>query len=96
MSIPSFQRGITEYQGFSYRAWGVQAQAGLSSPFFTQALRLGAVSQSLLYAHLSNNGAIPVRYRGEGHMSIMQGVSLLLAVGLFVYLLAALLRADRG
>ncbi|WP_148485265.1 K(+)-transporting ATPase subunit F [Pseudomonas massiliensis] len=29
-------------------------------------------------------------------MSIMQGVSLLLAVGLFVYLLAALLRADRG
>jgi potassium-transporting ATPase KdpF subunit len=29
-------------------------------------------------------------------MSIMQGVSLLLAVGLFVYLLVALLRADRG
>jgi K+-transporting ATPase ATPase F chain len=29
-------------------------------------------------------------------MSIMQGVSLLLAVGLFIYLLVALLRADRG
>lgn len=28
-------------------------------------------------------------------MSIIQGVSLLLAVGLFVYLLVALLRADR-
>lgn len=64
--------------------------------FFTQPLRPSAVSQSFLYALLSNNGAIPVRYRGEGHMSIMQGVALLLAVGLFVYLLAALLRADRG
>ena len=29
-------------------------------------------------------------------MSIMQGVSLLLAVGLFIYLLVALLHADRG
>ncbi|PVZ20520.1 MULTISPECIES: K(+)-transporting ATPase subunit F [unclassified Pseudomonas] len=29
-------------------------------------------------------------------MSITQGVSLLLAVGLFAYLLVALLRADRG
>ena len=29
-------------------------------------------------------------------MSILDGVSLLLAVGLFIYLLIALLRADRG
>ncbi|WP_225422572.1 K(+)-transporting ATPase subunit F [Pseudomonas huaxiensis] len=29
-------------------------------------------------------------------MSILDGVSLLLAVALFVYLMAALLRADRG
>ncbi|NBA97332.1 K(+)-transporting ATPase subunit F [Pseudomonas sp. R5(2019)] len=29
-------------------------------------------------------------------MSILDGVSLLLATGLFVYLLAALLRADRS
>lgn len=29
-------------------------------------------------------------------MSVLDGVSLLLAVGLFVYLLVALLRADQG
>ncbi len=29
-------------------------------------------------------------------MSILDGVSLLLAAGLFIYLLVALLRADRG
>ncbi|ANJ57464.1 K+-transporting ATPase subunit F [Pseudomonas silesiensis] len=29
-------------------------------------------------------------------MSILDGVSLLLAVGLFIYLLVALLRADRN
>ncbi|MCK9800177.1 potassium-transporting ATPase subunit F [Pseudomonas chlororaphis] len=29
-------------------------------------------------------------------MSVLDGVSLLLAVGLFVYLLVALLRADRN
>lgn len=29
-------------------------------------------------------------------MSVLDGVSLLLAVGLFIYLLAALLRADQG
>ncbi|MDI2591253.1 K(+)-transporting ATPase subunit F [Pseudomonas sp. N3-W] len=29
-------------------------------------------------------------------MSVLDGVSLLLAVGLFIYLLVALLRADRG
>ncbi len=29
-------------------------------------------------------------------MSVLDGVSLLLAVGLFIYLLIALLRADRG
>ncbi|WP_347901339.1 K(+)-transporting ATPase subunit F [Pseudomonas purpurea] len=29
-------------------------------------------------------------------MSVLDGVSLLLAVGLFIYLLAALLRADRN
>ncbi|MGO4002626.1 MULTISPECIES: K(+)-transporting ATPase subunit F [Pseudomonas] len=29
-------------------------------------------------------------------MSVLDGVSLLLAVGLFIYLLVALLRADQG
>ena len=29
-------------------------------------------------------------------MSILDGVSLVLAMGLFIYLLVALLRADRG
>ena len=29
-------------------------------------------------------------------MSVLDGVSLLFAVGLFIYLLIALLRADRG
>lgn len=29
-------------------------------------------------------------------MSILDGVSLLLAAGLFIYLLVALMRADRG
>ncbi|EJZ59345.1 MULTISPECIES: K(+)-transporting ATPase subunit F [Pseudomonas] len=29
-------------------------------------------------------------------MSVLDGVSLLLAAGLFIYLLVALLRADRG
>ena len=29
-------------------------------------------------------------------MSVLDGVSLLLAVGLFIYLLIALLRADQG
>jgi len=35
-------------------------------------------------------------YQGENSMSILDGVSLLLAVALFIYLLVALLRADRN
>ncbi|RMQ86090.1 hypothetical protein ALP97_03980 [Pseudomonas salomonii] len=33
---------------------------------------------------------------GETSMSVLDGVSLLLAVALFIYLLVALLRADRN
>ncbi|MDG9889325.1 K(+)-transporting ATPase subunit F, partial [Pseudomonas juntendi] len=34
--------------------------------------------------------------RGEPHMNMLDGLSLLLAVALAFYLLVALLRADRG
>jgi K+-transporting ATPase ATPase F chain len=35
-------------------------------------------------------------YDGANPMSVLNGVSLLLAVALFIYLLVALLRADRN
>jgi K+-transporting ATPase ATPase F chain len=37
-----------------------------------------------------------MRRNTEISMSVLDGVSLLLAVGLFIYLLVALLRADRN
>ena len=53
-------------------------------------------SLSFLYTPTADN--CPTRqspYDGEFFMSVLDGVSLLLAAGLFVYLLVALLRAGR-
>ena len=55
-------------------------------------------SLSFLYTTPDDNcptrGSTPLN--GETSMSVLDGVSLLLAVALFIYLLVALLRADRN
>ena len=53
-------------------------------------------SISFLYTpHDDNSSTRQSPYDGEFFMSVLDGVSLLLAAGLFVYLLVALLRAGR-
>ena len=53
-------------------------------------------SHSFLYGLAADNACTrPSPYKGNS-MSVMDGVSLLMGAGLFVYLLLALLRADRN
>jgi len=55
-------------------------------------------SISPLYAPPSDNSlkAAQAAPRGASHMNMLDGLSLLLAVALAIYLLVALLRADRS
>ena len=68
------------------------------NPLFTPSLR-PAHTLALVPLHHSC-GQLPHTRRsplnGETSMSVLDGVSLLLAVALFIYLLVALLRADRN
>lgn len=51
---------------------------------------------SFLYARFSDNAChAAFAVQGEFWMSVMDAISLLMGAGLFVYLLVALLRADR-
>ena len=56
-----------------------------------------SLSISILYALIPHTLSIRGKCRfGRVVMGVLDGVSLLLAVSLFVYLLVALLRADRN
>jgi K+-transporting ATPase ATPase F chain len=77
-------------------AYGVKLVNGLFYSLFTLSLCPRPPSLSFLYTLTEHN--CPTRqspYDGEFFMSVLDGVSLLLAAGLFVYLLVALLRAGR-
>ena len=66
------------------------------SAIFTHSLCAAPQGQSLLYAPRQNNAGKAVQTASRStHMSILDGVSLGLALGLFIYLLVALLRAGR-
>jgi K+-transporting ATPase ATPase F chain len=62
--------------------------------FFMPCARPRSRSFTALLGTIPLHAAIAVQRRNS--MSVLDGVSLLLAVGLFVYLLVALLRADRN
>ena len=63
---------------------------------FTHSLCAAPQGQSRLYARRQNNAGKAVQTASRStHMSILDGVSLGLALGLFIYLLVALLRAGR-
>ena len=68
------------------------------NPFFTPSLRpthpLALVPLRHSCGQLPHTRHSPLN--GETSMSVLDGVSLLLAVALFIYLLVALLRADRN
>ena len=72
-------------------------EADINAIFLHLLYALASPSISILYAPEPHT--FPTRGNrrfGEHVMGILDGVSLLLAVGLFVYLLVALLRADRN
>ncbi|GGL41991.1 hypothetical protein GCM10009091_24860 [Pseudomonas brenneri] len=78
---------------------GLNSPTNLSSnPLFTPSLRplhpLALVPLRHSCGQCPHTRQSP--YDGETSMSVLDGVSLLLAVALFIYLLVALLRADRG
>ena len=76
----------------------VSAAIHAREPRFLRILyRPHPVAESLLYAAQAKNSLTAAQSASRSdHMSILDGVSLGLALGLFIYLLVALLRAERG